>query len=123
MSDPLTDQIQRILPDIVALRHELHAHPELSRQERETACRVRAALGKLPGIEIRPPLMETDVVAVLNADRDGPCLALRADLDALPIDEATNAPHRSVIPGAMHACGHDGHAAMGLRVRGLVAEA
>src|SRR5690606_25597900 len=65
----------------------------------------------LPNIQVLPPVMETDVVAVLNPDVPGPCLALRADMDALPIVEENDLPYKSTVPGVMHACGHDGHTA------------
>ncbi|MHC4443930.1 MAG: M20 metallopeptidase family protein [Planctomycetota bacterium] len=112
MNTSLADQIERVLPEVTAFRHDVHAHPEVSRAEFETARKVREALAKLAGIEVLPPMMQTDVVAVLNADRDGPCIALRAELDALPIDEQTDLPYKSTIKGVMHACGHDGHAAI-----------
>ncbi len=112
--DLLVQRINEVLPEITAFRRELHAHPELSRQEYETSRRVRERLARLPHLKVLPPLGETDVVAILNPDRDGPCLALRGDMDALPIqEEASHAalPYRSQVDGVMHACGHDGHTA------------
>ena len=112
--DHLDRRIEQVLPEVIAFRHDLHAHPELSRQEHETSRKVRARLAGLANLKVLPPLMGTDVVAVLNPDRDGPCLALRADLDALPIQEEAGEaelPYRSKVPGVMHACGHDGHTA------------
>ncbi len=111
MIDPVAEQIESVLPQVVSLRRELHAHPELARKEHATSGKVRAILGELAGIEVLPPMMATDVVAVLNPDRDGPCLALRADMDALPIAEETDVPCKSTVSGIMHACGHDGHTA------------
>jgi amidohydrolase len=96
----------------------LHRHPELSFQERETAAYVAAELRKL-GYTPRErvgagpdgePLY--GVTAVLGAGRPGPALALRADMDALPVHETNDLPHRSERPGVMHACGHDAHTAM-----------
>jgi len=107
----LDELIDRVLPEVIALRQELHAHPELSLKEYNTSRRVRERLGKLPGLKVLPPLMETDVVAVLNADKPGRCIALRADMDALPIQEETDVAYKSTVPGVMHACGHDGHTA------------
>jgi len=104
--------IEDILPEVIAFRRDLHANPELSGAEFETALKVREKLTGLAGIKVSPPLMETDVVAVLNPDRDGPCIALRAEMDALPIDEKTSVPYKSKVPGVMHACGHDGHTAI-----------
>src|SRR5687767_12352054 len=106
--DPL---IEKVLPEVIALRHELHANPELSLKEFNTAQRIRDRLAKIPGLNILPPLIETDVVAVLNGDKPGPCLALRADIDALPIEEENEVPYKSTVSGVMHACGHDGHTA------------
>lgn len=114
MSQQLLQRIERVLPGVVAFRRDLHARPELSRQEHETSRKVRERLQPLPGLDVRPPLMETDVVAVLNGDRDGPCIAIRADMDALPIDEQTDVSYKSTVPGVMHACGHDGHTAIAL---------
>ncbi len=108
----MADLIERVLPEVIALRRELHANPELSLKEYNTSRRVREMLARIPGLKILPPMMETDVVAVLNADRAGPCLALRADMDALPINEETDVPYKSKVPGVMHACGHDGHTAV-----------
>lgn len=101
--------VRDILPSITALRHDLHACPELGYEEHETGRRVLSELEKLPGLRIRAGVAKTGIVATLNADRPGRCIALRADLDALPITEATGLPYASRNPGRMHACGHDGH--------------
>jgi amidohydrolase len=111
MTFPFADHINRVLPEIVAFRRDLHTHPELSQQEHRSAQKVREELARLQNVQVLPPLIGTDVVAVLNADRPGPCIALRADIDALPIQEETGAVYQSVNPGVMHACGHDGHTA------------
>ncbi|MBX3394483.1 MAG: amidohydrolase [Phycisphaerae bacterium] len=103
--------IERITPELVALRREIHAHPELAFEEFETSRRVEAVLRRLRGLHVQTGLAKTGVVATLNPDKPGPCIALRAELDALPIDEMTGAAHTSKIPGKMHACGHDGHMA------------
>ena len=99
---------------VVAFRRDLHAHPELSWQERRTAERIEAHLRAL-GLSPRR-LCETAVVADLPDDRgrlDGrPMVALRADMDALPVQESTGLPFSSTVPGVMHACGHDGHTSM-----------
>lgn len=101
--------IESLQDDLIAWRHHFHAHPERSRHEFQTSARVREILATIPGLNIHPPFEETDVVAVLNADRSGHCLALRADMDALPIEEQTGKPYASRNPGVMHACGHDAH--------------
>lgn len=103
--------IATILPEIRRLRRELHAHPELGYTEFETARRVAAWLEPLPGFSLRKNVAATGIVAVLDAGKTGPCVALRADMDALPITEQTGVAHASQRPGLMHACGHDGHTA------------
>src|SRR5438105_14497620 len=97
------------LPALIDLRHELHANPELRYQEHETARRVLQRLEKLPGFTIRKGVAETGIVATLGANKLGACVALRADMDCLPITEQTGKPYASKFPGRMHACGHDGH--------------
>lgn len=108
----LQELIHRALPEITAMRRHFHAHPELSMKEHGTAAKIREVLGRLPNLRVLAPLVETDVVAVLNPDREEPCFALRADMDALPIQEELDIPHKSTVPGVMHACGHDGHTAV-----------
>ena len=98
-----------VIEDIVALRHEIHENPELCYEESGTAERVLRHIEGIDGLDIRKGVAETGVVATLDADKDGPCVALRADMDALPMEEANNFPYRSKVPGKMHACGHDGH--------------
>lgn len=95
--------------ELIALRRDLHSCPELSGREYATSARVLEELGKL-GIEARQTA-ETGVVGVLRGAFPGKCVALRADLDALPIQETTNLEFQSKNPGVMHACGHDMHAA------------
>ncbi len=95
---------------IVAVRRELHQFPELGYQETRTSALIRRKLDEL-GIAYKHPLAETGVLATLG-NGDGPCVALRADIDALPIEEAADVPFRSQVPGRMHACGHDCHTAM-----------
>ena len=109
-SERIGSLIREITPDAVALRRELHAAPELSFREHATARRVAERLRAVPGLEVRENVAGTGVVALLRGA--GPCIALRAELDALPINEETGAPHASRNPGVMHACGHDGHVAM-----------
>ena len=105
----LNAQIDRVLPDVVALRHDLHAHPELGFDVERTADRVAEVLGSLDGFDVRTGVGKTGVVATLNRKSSGPTVALRADMDALPIDEKTGCEYASTVPGRMHACGHDGH--------------
>ena len=98
---------------MVSLRREFHAHPELSFQEHRTAARVAAALRALPGVTgVVEGVGRTGVVAqIVGALGAGPCLALRADMDALPLQETGDCPFISQAPSVMHACGHDGHMA------------
>ena len=113
--------------ELVATRRDLHAHPELGFQERRTAGIVAERLGAL-GYQVRTGVGRTGVVAVLRgAGPAGPgperTVLLRADMDALPIQEASQVPYRSTAAGVMHACGHDAHVAIGLAVaRRLAAE-
>jgi len=98
---------ERIAPAVVALRR---AHPELSNREERTGHLVAERLHDL-GLEVRYPVARTGVVGILRGGRPGGVVALRADMDALPIDEKTDAPYKSRTPGVMHACGHDAHTA------------
>ncbi len=91
-------------------RHHLHAHPELSLQEQETAGFVAERLTEL-GIPFATAIGGHGVVATLSRGQSNRSVGLRADMDALAIEEQTGAPHASSVPGVMHACGHDGHTA------------
>lgn len=95
----------------IAWRRHLHAHPELSFQEHETSAFLFELIGGTDGVDLERPT-ETSVVAYLRTGRPGPTLALRADIDALPIEEETGLEFASQNTGVMHACGHDGHTAM-----------
>lgn len=101
--------LAEIINAATALRHNLHRRPELTWKEFETAKTIRAELERA-GIPWRV-CAETGTVGVLAANAPGPHIALRADIDALPMSEATGAAWASEIPGCMHACGHDGHIA------------
>ena len=96
---------------LVALRRDLHAHPELGFEEERTSAIVKAFLADC-GIEVRDGIGRTGVVGTLRGKGDGPSIALRADMDALAMPETADRPHRSTVPGKMHGCGHDGHTAM-----------
>jgi amidohydrolase len=98
---------------LVAIRRDLHAHPELGFQETRTSLLVAERLEAL-GYAVRPNVAQTGVVGVKG--KGGRCVLLRADMDALPVEEANDVPYRSKHPGKMHACGHDGHVAIGLEV-------
>ena len=105
---------------VVTIRRELHRHPEPSWEERGTARRIEGWLDEL-GVSHRR-VCDTGVVAELPGQADGPRIALRSDMDALPILEETGLPFASENLGAMHACGHDGHAAMLLGAAELMAD-
>ncbi|MBI5366616.1 MAG: amidohydrolase [Planctomycetes bacterium] len=110
-----------LAPEITALRRDLHAHPEIRYQEERTGEAVARQLAAA-GLEVRRGLAQTGLLGVLHGARPGGrCVALRADLDALPITEETGLPYASTRPGAMHACGHDGHTATLVGVARLLA--
>ncbi len=98
-------------PAFVEWRHELHSRPELAFQEHATADFVAGKLDSM-GLSVHRGIGRTGVVASLRAGRGTGSVGLRADMDALPIQERSDLPYRSHHPGVMHACGHDGHMAM-----------
>ncbi len=102
-----------------SLRRDFHSHPELGFKEIRTAGIVARELNNL-GLEVNTGIGKTGVVALLEAERPGPTVLIRFDMDALPIEEQTGAPYASQNPGVMHACGHDGHTAIGLTVARLL---
>lgn len=97
----------------------LHSHPELSYEEVETTNYIRAALEEA-GVEILPYPLATGLVAQVCGPQPGPMVALRADIDALPVEEACALPYKSLTPGKMHACGHDMHTAVLLQAARLL---
>ncbi len=97
--------------EVVAIRRQLHQHPELSFCEKETAELIKKCLAS-KNIEFQSDIAGTGVVATIKGASVRPTIALRADMDALPIHETTDLPYRSVNEGVMHACGHDAHTAM-----------
>ncbi len=105
----------------IAWRRYLHANPELSFQEHETSAFVEETLRSFGGLEIERPT-PTSVLARLRGERAGKVVALRADLDALPIHEENDISYASTRPGVMHACGHDGHTAMLLAAAAALVE-
>jgi amidohydrolase len=108
----LRPQVDALAAQVVDWRRHLHMHPELSFEEHETARFVADVLRTLPGVQVSSPT-PTSVLGVLRGTAgDGPTVALRADMDALPIEEENDFAFRSRTSGVMHACGHDGHTAM-----------
>ena len=108
--DEAKEEAKKISDWIIDIRRELHKHPELMYEEIKTSALVRRELDNL-GISYRSPIAKTGVLASIG-NGNGPCVALRADMDALPIHEETDVPFRSEVDGKMHACGHDCHTAM-----------
>ena len=100
---------------LVAIRRHLHAHPELSLVEHETAAFITRQLEEA-GITQISSCAETGVVALIEGDHPGPCLAFRGDIDALPIMEANTVDYKSTRAGVMHACGHDVHTTLGIGI-------
>ena len=110
---PITirNDIQSLETSIIETRRDIHQHPELAFNEVRTANLVATRLRAL-GIDVEEKVGKTGVVGRLHGDKPGPEIALRADMDALPMQEIGDIPYRSVNDGVMHACGHDGHTAM-----------
>ncbi|HET8843129.1 MAG TPA: amidohydrolase [Ktedonobacteraceae bacterium] len=122
--DPLKTLIDEYVPDMVATRRDLHEHPELAFEEVRTSGIVARRLSAL-GLEVQTGLAKTGVVGLLRGGAAGPearTLAIRADMDALPIHELNEVEYRSTIDGKMHACGHDGHTAILLTVADILSK-
>lgn len=108
-------EAEALFSETVDIRRDLHAHPEIGFQEVRTSGIVADTLTAL-GMEVQRGVGQTGVVGLLEGPRPGPTVLMRFDMDALPIQEESKAPYASQNPGAMHACGHDGHVAMGLTI-------
>src|SRR6266702_6911614 len=109
--DDLKATIDERVPDLVATRRDFHEHPELAFQEVRTSGIVARRLQVL-GLEVQTGIARTGVVGLLRggvAGTDAKTIALRADMDALPVHEQNDIDYRSRVDGKMHACGHDGH--------------
>ncbi|KGM47939.1 M20 aminoacylase family protein [Pseudooceanicola atlanticus] len=109
---PVINRIAGYSEEMTAWRRHLHAHPELGFDCFDTASFVAERLKEFGVDEVHEGIARTGIVALIRGQGDGPAIGLRADMDALPIDEATGAEHASTIQGKMHACGHDGHTTM-----------
>ena len=114
-----SERLDALLPELIELRRHLHAHPELSGEEHQTAALIAGDL-RQAGWRVREGVGRTGVVADLGPEQ-GPKLGLRVDMDALPIEEKTDLPYASLRQGVMHACGHDLHSTVGLGVAKLLA--
>ena len=119
--DPIRTAAQDLVSDTVALRRDLHAHPEIAFEEVRTAGIIAERLRSL-GLEPRTGLGGTGVVAVLEGARPGKTVLARADIDALPMPDDKAVDYRSTNPNACHACGHDGHTAILLTVARILSE-
>jgi amidohydrolase len=124
----INNAITKIEPKVIEWRHDIHQNPELSNRETRTAALVAKHLQSL-GIEVKTNVAKTGVVGILKGDKPGPVIALRADMDALPVTEKTNLPFTSKAKGTyngqdvgvMHACGHDSHVAILMGVAEILA--
>jgi amidohydrolase len=121
---PIVNRIADLQAEITAWRHDLHAHPELQYDVLRTAASVAAKLKAFGCDEVVPGLGRTGVVGVIHGrkGKSDKVIGMRADMDALPIEEETGLPYKSTVPGKMHACGHDGHTAMLLGAARYLAE-
>src|SRR5438105_1507217 len=123
-SDRLKAEIDELVPDMVAMRRDLHEHPELAYEEVRTSGIVAQRLRTL-GLEVRTGVAKTGVVGLLRGGASKPgarTIAIRADMDALPVHEMNEVDYRSTIDGKMHACGHDGHTSIALAVADILSK-
>ena len=122
--DRLKSDIDELVPGMVAMRRDLHEHPELAFEEVRTSGIVAQRLRAL-GLDVRVGMAKTGVVGTLHGGRTGPSaktLAIRADMDALPVHELNQVDYRSTVDGKMHACGHDGHTSVLLAVADILSK-
>jgi hippurate hydrolase len=119
---PVLNAIAGYAEQMKGWRRHLHAHPELAFDCPETAAYIVERLHEIGVDEIHTGIARTGIVAILNGQGDGPTIGLRADMDALPIEETTGVGHQSTIKGRAHSCGHDGHVTMLLGAAKYLAE-
>ncbi|CUH53272.1 M20 aminoacylase family protein [Shimia marina] len=119
---PIVNRIADYAEEMKTWRRHLHAHPELAFDCFETAAFVVERLKEFGVDEIHEGIAKTGIVALINGQGDGPTIGLRADMDALPMQEITGLDHASTVDGKMHACGHDGHTTMLLGAAKYLAE-
>ena len=118
----IVNRIGEFAEDMRTWRRHLHMHPELDLDCHQTAAFVVERLKEFGVDEIHEGIARSGVVALIRGQGDGPVTGLRADMDALPMEETTGAEWASTIPGKMHACGHDGHTTMPLGAARYLAE-
>jgi amidohydrolase len=119
LQQQIEQRSKALLPKVIEWRRHIHQNPELGNREFKTAAYIAAHLRKL-GIEVQTGVAYTGVVGILKGGKPGPVIALRADIDALPVPERANLPFKSVVKtvynndsvSVMHACGHDSHVAI-----------
>ncbi len=116
----LSEVIADLTPSLLEMRRDFHRHPELAFQEVRTSAKLAEFLEKL-GLEVTRGVAQTGLVARLKGTKPGKTVLVRADIDALPIHEASGVEYTSQFPGVMHACGHDGHAAITAHVAAVFA--
>jgi len=119
--DRIKDDILDLKEEMIALRRDFHQHPELGMEEKRTSQNIAKRLGEL-GLEVNINIGRTGVVGLLKGKGPGKTVLLRADMDALPIQEENDVPYRSRNEGIMHACGHDGHMAILVTVAKILAD-
>src|SRR5579872_2697234 len=120
---PIVNRVADLHAEITAWRRDFHANPELQYDVLRTAASVAEKLKSFGCDEVVTGIGRTGVVGVIRGSKPGgKVVGLRADMDALPIEEATDLPYKSTVPGKMHACGHDGHTAMLLGAAKYLAE-
>jgi hippurate hydrolase len=119
---PIINRVAELQDEIASWRRHLHERPELGYEEHETAAFVAARLKDAGVDEVHAGIGRTGIVGVIHGGQGGRRIGLRADMDALPLQEQTGLPHASRVPGRMHACGHDGHTAMLLGAARYLAE-
>ena len=125
----LDKQIEDLMPKVVEWRHDIHQHPELGNREFRTSKKIEDHLVSL-GIPVETKIAYTGLVGVIKGAKPGPTIALRADMDALPVEEKTGLPYASKVRttylgndvGVMHACGHDAHVAILMGVAEFLAK-
>ena len=117
----IEDILSSHLPELTAIRQDIHAHPEMLFQEERTAAIVAGELQRL-GFQVTTGIAKTGVVGTISNGSSSRTIGIRADMDALPIAEQTNLPYASKYPGKMHACGHDGHTTMLLALARYLAQ-